>query len=229
MQLGNMAQYESSRPVSRRAFVRGLAGTAGSAAIGGEAAAQSDGNGSGGTSASGPIDFGGWLEDVSYWGGQANDQTGKQKVTITVGGDANNGLSFAPVAVHVDPGTTVTWEWSGNGGAHNVVAEDDSFKSGSPVAQAGTTFSHTLDGNGVNNYYCQPHRSQGMKGSVAVGQVPHKSQAAQQEVKPEEMGVPIQPHYVGIAAVLTMMSSLVFVFYLLKYGESPHAKGGDQS
>lgn len=219
-----MAQSGSSRPVSRRAFVRGLAGTAGSAAIVGEAAAQSDGNGGGG-SASGPIDFGGWLEDVGYWGGQANDQTGKKKVTITVGGDANNGLSFAPVAVHVDPGTTVTWKWSGKGGAHNVVAEDDSFKSGSPVAKAGHTFTHTFEGNGVNNYYCQPHRSQGMKGSVAVGQVPHKSPAAQQEAEPEEMGVPIQPHYVGIAAILTMTSSLAFVFYLLKYGESPHTKG----
>lgn len=222
-----MAQSEPSRSVSRRAFVRGLAGTAGSAAIAGEAAAQSDGNGSGGGGGGGPIDFGGWLEDVGYWGGQVNDQTGNQKVTITVGGDANNGLSFAPVAVHVDPGTTVTWQWSGKGGAHNVVAEDNSFNSGSPVAKAGTTFTHTFEEDGVNNYYCQPHRSQGMKGSVAVGSVPRKSPATQQEVEPEEMGVPIQPHYVGIAAVLTMTSSLVFVFYLLKYGESPHTKGGD--
>lgn len=212
--------------MSRRAFVRGFAGTTGSAALVGEAAAQSENGSGGGGSGGGPIDFGGWLEDVSYWGGQAKDQTGKQKITITVDGDANNNLSFAPVAVHVDPGTTVTWKWSGKGGAHNVVAEDDSFKSGSPTSKAGTTFSHTFDGNGVNNYYCQPHRSQGMKGSVAVGKVPHKSAAAQQEAEPEEMGVPIQPHYVGIAAVLTMSSSLTFVFYLLKYGESPHAKGG---
>lgn len=64
-----------------------------------------------------------------------------------------------------------------------------------------------------------------MKGSVAVGQVPRKSPAAQQELDPEEMGVPIQPHYVGIAAILVMSSSLAFVFYLLKYGESPHTKG----
>lgn len=221
-----MPQTEPSQSVSRRTFVRGIT-AAGGAAIAGEASAQSEGgNGSGGGGASGPIDFGGWLEDVGYWNEKAKEQTGKKEVTVTVGGSANNNLSFDPVAVHVDPGTKITWEWSGEGGAHNVVAEGDGFKSGSPVAKAGTTFTHTFKKDGLNNYYCEPHRTQGMKGSVAVGKVPRKSAAAQQQIKPEEMGVPIQPHYVGIGALLMLSSSIVFVFYLLKYGESLHTKGG---
>lgn len=238
----HMPQTEPSRSVSRRTFIHGIA-VAGGAATAGAATAQSDGeeggngsegeNGSaggnesaGGVSQSGPIDFGGWLEDVGYWNETANDQTGNEEVKITVGGSANNALSFDPVAVHVDPGTKITWEWSGEGGAHNVVEENETFSSGSAVAEAGTTFTQTFEEDGIHNYYCEPHRTQGMKGSVAVGSVPRKAAAAAQEIKPEEMGVPIQPHYVGIASVLMLSSTIVFVFYLLKYGVSPNTKGG---
>lgn len=207
--------------MSRRSFVRAVAGTAGVAASSGVVTAQSGGG-------SGPIDFGGWLDDVGYWNENTRDLTGKQNVTVTVGGEANGGLSFDPVAVHVDSGTTVKWNWSGEGGAHNVVAEDGSFNSGPPVATAGTTFSHTFETDGINNYFCQPHKDLGMKGSVAVGSVPRKSAQAAGQVDPSEMGVPLQPHYVGLGAVMMLISSLVFVFYLLKYGESPHTKGGNR-
>ena len=37
------------------------------------------------------------------------------------------------------------------------------------------------------------------------------------------MGVPIQAHWVGIATILAIMSSLMFTFYVLKYGESAHS------
>ncbi|UPM44127.1 halocyanin domain-containing protein [Halocatena salina] len=204
--------------MSRRAFVSGIAGAAGGAAGSRGVTAQTEGGG-------GSIDYGGWLDDVGYWDEQTADLTGQGMITIAVGGDPNSGLSFDPVAVHIDPGTTVTWEWTGSGGAHNVVAEDDSFTSGSPVAQAGTTFTQTFDADGIINYYCEPHRSQGMKGAVAVGSVPRET-AAQQETDPEDLGVPFQPHYVGISALLMMSSTLIFVFYLLKYGESAHTKGG---
>lgn len=211
---------KNNHRMSRRSFISGVAGAAGGAAGSGVATAQAQGG-------SGPIDYGGWFEDVGYWNEQTADQTGQGTVTVAVGGDANNSLSFTPVAVHIDPGTTIEWRWTGNGGAHNVVAEDDSFTSGEPVAQAGTTFTQTFDGEGITNYYCQPHRTQGMKGAVAVGSVPREA-AAQQETNPEDMGVPLQPHYVGMSAVLMMASSIVFVFYLLKYGESPHTKGGNR-
>lgn len=209
-----------SRVISRRSFVRGVAGTAGGAASTTVVAAQSGGGG--------PIDFGGWLDDVGYWNEQATELTGKKNVTVMVGGEANDNLSFAPVAIHVDPGTTVTWDWTGKGGAHNVVAEQGNFNSGSPVGSASTTFNHSFKQDGIFTYYCQPHRSLGMKGAVAVGSVPRKSAQAASQVEPEEMGVPLQPHYVGLGAGMMLFSSLVFVFYLLKYGESPRTKGGNR-
>lgn len=210
---------ENKHAMSRRAFVSGVAGAAGGAAGSGVVTAQAGGGGS--------IDYGGWFDNVGYWDEQTTDLTGEGVVTVEVGGQANNNLSFNPVAIHVDPGTSVEWEWTGEGGAHNVVAEDDSFTSGAPIAEAGTTFTQTFDGDGITNYYCQPHQSQGMKGAVAVGSVPQEA-AAQQESEPEDMGVPFQPHYVGMGALLMMSTTLVFVFYLLKYGESPHTKGGNR-
>jgi halocyanin-like protein len=223
-----MDQSGISSTVSRRAFITSIGGTAGGVAVAGEASAQSGGNKSGG-GGGGPIDYKGWLEGVPYWGGPGStkDMTGKKKVTIKVGGNPNNYLSFQPAAVHIDPGTTVVWKWTGKGGAHNVVGKQGGFKSGSPVATKGHTFKHTFKKNGVNNYYCQPHRSLGMKGSIAVGKVPHKSAAVAQKVEPHEMGVPLQAHYVGIATVLMMVTSIVFTFYTLKYGTSAHTKGGN--
>lgn len=223
--------------MNRREFLRTAGGAAGAttaatAATGSAAAQEGSGNKSssgGGGSASGPIDYGGYLEGAKGWGGTGStaDKTGKKEVTIKVGA-GSSGKAFKPAAVHVSPGTKVTWKWTGSGGTHNVVSKKDKFKSGSPVSKKGYTFSHTFKKGGIYNYFCQPHKSMGMKGSVAVGSnIPHKSAAAAQQVDPHEMGVPLQAHYVGIATVLMMTTSLVFTFYTLKYGESSHTKGGN--
>ncbi len=206
--------------MNRREFLRTAGGAAGTAAatsaVAGPAAAQEGGGGG-----SGPIDYGGYLDDANGWSsGSTADKTGQGEVTIAVGpGSSNN---FDPVAVHVDPGTKIIWEWEGPG--HNVQAEDGQFKS--EIKSEGT-FEYTADEEGVIPYFCQPHKGMGMLGALAVGEVPHKSPAAAQEVEPDEMGVPIQPHYVGFGAGLMMTTSLVFTFYLLKYGESAHTKGGN--
>ncbi|MFB6128562.1 MAG: halocyanin domain-containing protein [Halorhabdus sp.] len=207
----------------RRDFLR-TAGTAagGAAAAGavGSAAAQAGG---------GPQpDYGGWFSNVSNFSGTV-DRRGQDAVTVEVGVEANgNYWGFGPPAVRVDPDTTVTWEWTGRGGAHNVVAENDDYSSGAPTAQAGATFEQTFDAAGIHKYYCDPHRSAGMKGAVVVGSdVPTVAANAATPVNPEHMGIPFQPHYVGIATLLGISSTFAFAFYLLKYGETAHSKGGN--
>jgi hypothetical protein len=37
------------------------------------------------------------------------------------------------------------------------------------------------------------------------------------------LGVPILAHWVGVAAIFGIVVSLVFTFYVLKYGESAHS------
>ncbi|SHG94292.1 halocyanin domain-containing protein [Halobaculum gomorrense] len=125
--------------------------------------------GSGGGSVSEP-DFGGWFEGVSNYSGTV-DKRGQSEVTVEVGVENGGGpYGFGPASVRVDPGTTVVWQWTGQGGSHNVVAQDGSYSS-ELVAEAGHSFSHTFESEGVSKYFCQPHKALGMKGAIVVGNV----------------------------------------------------------
>ncbi|WP_302079996.1 halocyanin domain-containing protein [Salinibaculum rarum] len=112
--------------------------------------------------------YDGYLADAMNYDGRTADYTGQDSVTVKVGAGSVN-LAFGPAAITVDPGTEVTWEWTGAGGAHNVVAEDGSFRSGDAVSTDGETFTQTFESEGVNKYYCNPHKASGMRGVVAVG------------------------------------------------------------
>ena len=146
-------------PVSRRGLLR--AGTASAAAAAGVVA------GSGSAAAA----YDGWLDDVDNYDG-THDYRGRDEVRVAVGA-GENGLRFEPAAILIDPGTTVVWEWTGEGGGHNVVEVDDGvFDSGDPVPDAGTTFEHTFDDTAEGEtfkYVCTPHEAVEMKGAVAVG------------------------------------------------------------
>lgn len=94
----------------------------------------------------------------------------KNAITIMVGSKANMGeYGFDPAAVAISPHTKVTWEWTGRGGAHNVVATQGTFNSGEPVSDAGTYFEYTFDRPGTYTYVCEPHEAMGMKAAIFVG------------------------------------------------------------
>ena len=116
-----------------------------------------------------PSDAADYLSNVSNFTGDALDETGQQAVTIEVGVQGNGGYNgFGPAAVAVSTGTTVTWEWTGQGAAHNVVAENGDYHSGTAELGTDITFEHTFESTGVSKYYCSPHKVQGMKGIVVV-------------------------------------------------------------
>ena len=158
------------------------------------------------------------------------DLRGESAVTIEVGA-GSQGLAFSPTFVWIDPGTEVTWEWTGEGGAHNVVANSGAdFRSGDPVQDSGTAFAHTFENGGMVDYFCSPHEDLGMKGAVAVGEdveTESTGGGGQTPLDPEHMGVPFQAHFVGLATIVMMLVSLIFTFFVLKYGESPHTSGGN--
>ena len=142
------------------------------------------------------------------------------------------------VTIWIDPGTTVIWEWTGEGGGHNVQTVDGPADLASEtVSEAGFTyeFTFTEEHTGITNYECVPHSSLGMLGSVAVGEdVPTVEVGGgggggwptELEAFAHDVGVPIQKHYVGIVSFLGIAVSLVFTFYVLKYGESPNTGQG---
>jgi halocyanin-like protein len=156
-----MPTKSTTTNATRRTVLRGAAGTltAGLAAgaVDPVAAQSSD-----------EPDYGDWFENTSNYE-ETVDRTGEDTVTITVGASGNNGnLAFGPAAVRVDPGTTVVWEWTGEGGTHNVIAESGAFES-ELTDETGFTFEHTLEQEGVLRYACGPHKQMGMKGALVVG------------------------------------------------------------
>lgn len=110
----------------------------------------------------------GWFDGVSNYEGTV-ERRGESEVTVDVGVQGNSGFyKFGPAAVAVSPGTTVTWQWTGKGGTHNVVSQNTVFDSGELVERAGYTFTHSFAEPGIYYYVCEPHVSLGMKGALFV-------------------------------------------------------------
>lgn len=116
-----------------------------------------------------PPDVDSHLADVDNYDGSIEDFTGEEEVVVETGAthDGDDPFFFDPPAVRVDEGTTVVWEWAGEGGAHNVAHVGGAFESDIEDAE-GETFSHTFEESGTYLYVCQPHRALGMKGAVVV-------------------------------------------------------------
>jgi len=217
--------------MDRRDFLRTAGGAAGAgaaaSAAAGTAAAAEEEEGGGGGGEERPV-FPGYVDDAND--GSYEDLRGQDSVTVEVGA-GSDGLAFAPTNVWVDAGTTVVFEWVSNG--HNVVPE--SVPEGAEWAgyesleDDGFTYEHAFETGGMYPYFCSPHESLGMKGAIAVGdgvETETIGGGGGTPVDPEHMGVPFHPHYVGVATIVMMVVSLLFSFFVLKYGESPHTSGG---
>lgn len=95
------------------------------------------------------------------------DRTGQAEVVVDVG--TGDGLQYGPVAVRVDPGTTVRWRWTGQGGLHNVAFVNAEITT-SLKGDEGATFEYTFDVAGEYRYECTPHAGVGMRGAILVAE-----------------------------------------------------------
>ncbi len=177
-----------------------------------------DGGGGGG----GQPDFGGYLDDVGNFDGSVVDARGQSEVTVAVGAEGNGGnLAFDPPAVHVDNGATVVWEWTGEGGAHNVLDEEtDGEEFGSELtAEEGFVFEHTFEEDGRYNYYCQPHKSLGMKGSVVVGtDFPSVGGGEGGDGGAGPSDLPGAAKTLSVATMFVLVATLGLAYVFVKYG-----------
>jgi plastocyanin len=104
--------------------------------------------------------------------------------TVTVGTGAD-GMGFSPLSVTVNKGETVTFTYAGNGiaGAHNVHADNNSFRcakgcdgqgGNGNLSQAAWSATVTFNTAGSFRYYCENHGAPGgvgMSGTVVVNDV----------------------------------------------------------
>ena len=161
--------------------------------------------------------------------------------------DMTDQLVFDPEDITIAPGDTVVWENVGSVG-HSVTAYEEQIPDGATYFASGgfdseqaardgypaegnipggEAYEHTFQTTGTYEYFCIPHETVGMVGTVTVQEGGagggEGGGAVVEEVDPEEMGVPIQAHWVGSATILAIIVSLVFTFFQLKYGETPHS------
>jgi len=197
----------SDRSVSRRGFLTAVAGTAATATAAGTASAQAS--------------FDGWMSDVGNYS-EVADATGQDEVAVSVGAEGNGGnFAFGPPAVQVDPGTTIVWEWTGEGGQHNVESEEGADFESELTAEAGFTFEQTFEEEGVVKYFCQPHRALGMKGVLVVGEMPDSGGDGGGGGGGGGGGAPAVPDSaksLAIGLTAALLSVLGLSYFFIRYG-----------
>jgi len=213
---------DGSANVSRRRFLQATTGAAAASAATGTAAAQEGnetggggnesgggGNETGGGGAGGdapPPDYEGWFSNTDNYDGTTEDLRGQETAT---GPNA-----FGPPAIHVDPGTTVQFEWTGDG-FHNVVEENENWSSGDAVGEAGVHYERTFEEEGIQKYICVPHESNGMFGAVVVGSDYPSVDTGGGNAGP---ALPDAAKSMGVAASVVMAATLGLAYVFIRHG-----------
>jgi plastocyanin len=183
-----MDENASGTPISRRGFLTAVGGGA-AAGTAGVASAQEEGTESGG-------------------GGGG----GTAEVAVGPGG-----LVFEPADLEIAVGTTVNFVWESDN--HNIVVDaqpDDANWEGTPGSDTktydtGYEYSYTFETTGTYDYYCQPHLSAGMEGSIEVVE----------SLDTGGGGGPVLPQSaktIGVATTAALLSVLSMAYFFMRYG-----------
>lgn len=132
----------------------------------------------------GTVLVGGWLAGCSGDGGGDGDGEDDGETTVEMTDD----LVFEPGELTVTVGTTVVWENVGSV-AHTVTASEDQLPDGAAYFASGgfeseqaardaypseggipdgESYEHAFETAGTYQYFCIPHESAGMEGTITV-------------------------------------------------------------
>ncbi|MGH9173505.1 MAG: plastocyanin/azurin family copper-binding protein [Vicinamibacterales bacterium] len=159
-------------------------------AAGGSSAIATLTTGSSGTATFTNLDPGDYDVEVTAPSGfeLASGESGRKPVTATSGQTANvsfalastggggqivevrltANLTFVPAQVTISPGQTIRWVNEAAAPDHTVTPDGHSEWTSQPMTDAGQTFEHTFNSAGSFPYFCEPHLSQGMTGTITV-------------------------------------------------------------
>ena len=88
-----------------------------------------------------------------------------KEYTVTV--DSTN-LRFYPDSLTINEGDSVRFLWGGEFLPHNSVEENGIFNSGDPEREVDYLYTFDYTQSGVYNFFCEPHESVGMDGTITV-------------------------------------------------------------
>jgi len=104
-----------------------------------------------------------------------SNQTARVDFNLTEDGDGSDvveitltsSFTFSPAQVTISSGTTVRWV---NGASifHTITPDGHSEWNRATMNQVGETFEHTFENPGTFPYFCEPHQSAGMTGTITV-------------------------------------------------------------
>lgn len=92
-----------------------------------------------------------------------SDGSGSEVVVI----ELTSELTFSPDNVSIEPGTTVRWV-NGADIFHTITPDEHDEWTRVEMDTADETFEHTFNTAGTFPYYCEPHLSAGMTGTIVV-------------------------------------------------------------
>ncbi len=179
---------EAEIEVAVRVDGSGAAGVAVSLyAVGGGSALSTRQTTSSGTVLFGGLEPGTYEVEVEVPEGHelAEGETARQSVTAPAGGRARveidlrevdpgiveirltSSLRFEPSSVTISPGTTVRWV-NETDMLHTITPDDHSEWDRQELSSDGQLFTHEFTAAGEFPYFCEPHESSGMTGSITV-------------------------------------------------------------
>lgn len=112
-----------------------------------------------------PDEVSDFLDDANGWDGSVADHTGEDSVTVQNGTNSPE-YEYDPVAIRIDTGTEVTWDWVSDG--HTVTSREGPAEFDTDIEDEGYEFSYTFDEAGNVLYVCVPHEGIGQLGAVIV-------------------------------------------------------------
>ena len=140
---------------------------------------------------------------------------GGPTVTVTVG--PGGSLVFSPGTdspLQIAPGTTVEFVWESDN--HNIVVDsqpdDAGWEGYETIENTGFTYEHTFETLGTYEYYCDPHRTAGMVGTIEV------VESIETEAPANLPEVPDTAKTLGVATTFAMVATLGLAFFFMKYG-----------
>jgi plastocyanin len=153
-------------------------------------------------------------------GGSAATGSAAAQSQEIMAGTSDAPLAFVPDSITIEPGTTVNFVWGTDG--HNIVVDSQpdgaNWGGHEPVEDTGFEHSHTFETEGTYEYFCRPHLSAGMEGTIEVAEGGGGGGGGGGNAGPPKVSESALNLTLGVMAA--MASVIGLTFYFIKYGGS---------